>query len=277
MKPPALERHWARSDPRLIEKQRSDEGQAIYAQLSQFFVRAFWESKKKEICQGSPLTIDQTQMLEFRQYVDFRERYDASTCLTRSSEMLYVQQIISEPQATYQPFTTPNDPPKNNNRNIIVACAGVECTSLVEPRSKRPVVLHGDDHKDARRNNNPHRTTNTNYNHNNPSPAMTVPIMGDVAVALSHRGQGIARELVLALEDRVAQLWPHQDALYLWVEATNTLARKLYQSLGYRIVHVEKESVFYAPMGQDASSLHAVPTVFMCMQKILRHDSQECG
>mmetsp|Transcript_18906 Transcript_18906/g.24321 ORF Transcript_18906/g.24321 Transcript_18906/m.24321 type:complete len:248 (-) Transcript_18906:234-977(-) len=85
--------------------------------LTTFFVKAFWESKKIEHYGGDKtmkLTPEQQKYLEFRQFVDFMERYDVSR-LGKESQVLLIR----------------ND--DDNNNPEIVACAGIEFATLQRP------------------------------------------------------------------------------------------------------------------------------------------------
>lgn len=56
------------------------------------------------------------------------------------------------------------------------------------------------------------------------------------------RGEGVARQLIAELI-RLAQGWPGVEQLRLMVNASNAPARRLYQSLGFRVYGTERESL----------------------------------
>lgn len=64
-----------------------------------------------------------------------------------------------------------------------------------------------------------------------------VPYISNLAVDPRYRSQGIGRQLLLACESVVRQ-WG-QEELYLHVLDSNTIARRLYASLGYQVLRDE--------------------------------------
>ena len=91
------------------------------------------------------------------------------------------------------------------------------------------------------------------------------PFLSNLAVRRDCRRKGIAKRLC-GVAERTARGWGYSEVL-LKVEADNRKARKLYRSLGYRVVAVDSEA---ERPEAGAAGLKFVPTTQVALRKDLR-------
>lgn len=174
---------------------------------AEFFVDAFWTAK---VGGGSrKLSKRQVSQLFQSQQAEFTRRYGGR----RPAEFFLIR----------------------NNKDEVIACAGVEIDKIRAGSMKGPVLD-------------------------------TAPLMSNLAVSRSYRRRGLAEDLVKAVENHCKFAWGNTEC-YLYVEERNRGAVKLYQKLGYRTIWKDKEAQTLLPT--EGGSLEQVPTNLLCMRKNL--------
>lgn len=98
-----------------------------------------------------------------------------------------------------------------------------------------------------------------------------VPLMSNLAVDPNYRRRGLAERLVQSAEDCVVSQFGASEC-YLYVEARNKGAVRLYQKLGYKQEYIDDTARTLLPTKDG--KLESQPTVIVCMKKDLgRHRS----
>lgn len=92
------------------------------------------------------------------------------------------------------------------------------------------------------------------------------PLMSNVAVSRNYRRRGIGEMLVEEAERIARYEWGYDDC-YLYVEARNIPAVKLYKKLGYRKVWLDGDAKTLLPT--SAGTLQNAETKILCMKKRL--------
>jgi ribosomal protein S18 acetylase RimI-like enzyme len=98
------------------------------------------------------------------------------------------------------------------------------------------------------------------------NPGSRAPLMSNLAVSRKYRRKGIAEKLVKEAERVARYEWGYDDC-FLYVEARNAPAVKLYRKLGYRRIWTDDEATTLLPTPNG--NLENAPTKIVCMKKRL--------
>ncbi|CAB9514110.1 FR47-like protein [Seminavis robusta] len=216
--------------------------------VTDLFVDSFWRGK---VGGGAKeLTESQNKTLQAQQYVEFKRRY--------STTALASQLVLCKDTKQQQ--------------NNIIGCAGVQVDAVTifaeEEAPKQPLLLPllamilPDNIIIKNAINIPAKPTgrwDTKMKY--------APVMSNLVVSRHYRRQGIAEQLVAAVEEACQQDEWGYDECFLYVEQRNTPAVRLYQKLGYKTLWKDETAKTLLPT--KTGSLESTRTTIVCMRKQL--------
>ncbi|CAB9517022.1 FR47-like protein [Seminavis robusta] len=210
--------------------------------VTDLFVDSFWRGKVGG--GANELTESQNKTLQAQQYVEFKRRYSSSSTAPLASQLLLCK-----------------DTKQQNN---IIGCAGVQVDAVTifaeEEAPKQPLLLPLlamilPDIIPAK----PTGRWDTKMKY--------APVMSNLVVSRNYRRQGIAEQLVAAVEEACQQDEWGYDECFLYVEQRNTPAVRLYQKLGYKTLWKDETAKTLLPT--KTGNLESTSTTIVCMRKQL--------